>query len=224
MRRDFDLESFWGRKFAWLYAMVVEHNFINLIRLNFHQISDEAFRSAQPTMEQLERYTKKYGIKTIINLKGEDPAGAYFLFEKEKCEELGLKLVNVGIKSRGIPHKEAILKAKNIFDDVEYPIWMHCKAGADRTGIYATLYQNFRKKIPVSETDQLKLIPFGHVKESKAGKVDHYFNTFKRYEKMYPNVDFFQWSQEVADPKVIDEAFKLNPIADFINDRILRRE
>ncbi len=224
MKRDFNLNTFWGRLYARFYALIVEHNFINYLRLNFHPISDEAYRSAQPTMEQLERYSKKYGIKTIINLKGENPAGAYFLFEKEKCEALGLKLVNVGIMSRGIPQKERISKAKDVFESIEYPIWMHCKAGADRTGIYATLYQYFRKQIPIKETNQLSFIPFGHVKQSKAGKVDFYFDTFVAYQEQHPNTEFYHWSQEIANEEQMERDFVSNTIADFINDRILRRE
>lgn len=224
MRREFDLKSFWGRRYAWLYAFFVEHNFINLFRLNFHRVSDECYRSAQPTMEQLERYSKKYGIKTIVNLKGENPSGAYFQFEKEKCEDLGLNLVNVSVYSRAIPTKDRIASAKRVFESVEYPIWMHCKAGADRTGIYATLYQYFRKHIPVGETNQLKLFPFGHMKQSKAGKVDFYFNTFVEYKKEHPDAEFYHWSQEIADGERLNEKFVLSPMADFVNDVILRRE
>jgi protein tyrosine phosphatase (PTP) superfamily phosphohydrolase (DUF442 family) len=224
VRRDFNLKTRSGRAFAWLFAMTAEHNFINLFRLNFHKISPIAYRSAQPTMSQLKRYSKKYGIKTIINLKGTNPAGAYFHFEKEKCEELGLTLVNVGIKSRGIPKPEQITQAKEIFESVEYPIWMHCKAGADRTGIYAVLYQYFKEHIPVAQTDQLAFWPFGHIKYSKAGKVDFYFETFIRYQKEHPDTEFYDWSQNIADRDQIEKAFKSNTIANFINDYILRRE
>ena len=48
----FNLKTLWGRTVAWLYAMLVEHNFTNVIRFNFHRISEEAFRSSQPTRWQ----------------------------------------------------------------------------------------------------------------------------------------------------------------------------
>ncbi|MEA3513680.1 MAG: tyrosine-protein phosphatase [Campylobacterota bacterium] len=228
MRTDFNLKSFWGRVYAWLYAMIVEHNVINLLRLNFHEVSTkqkgEAYRSAQPTMEQLKRYSKKYGIKTIINLKGHNPKGAYFLFEKEQCEKLGLKLVNIGIKSRGIPKSEQIAEAKKIFEEVEYPIWMHCKAGSDRTGIYANLYQYFREKIVIKDTNQLAFFPFGHVKQSKAGQVDFYFEKFEEYEKENPDAEFYDWTQNIANRSELEKEFHSSKIADFINDKILRRQ
>ena len=224
MRSDFDLKTKTGRVFAWLYAMFVEHNFINIFRLNFHKISNEAYRSAQPTMWQMERYVKKYNIKTIINLKGKKPKGAYFLFEQEKCKELGVELINVGIKSRGILKPEQITEAKEIFEKVKYPIWMHCKAGSDRTGIYATLYQYFMQNIPIKNTNQLKFWPFGHIKRSKAGQVDFYFDKFIEYEKENPNAEFYFWSQNIVNIEKLQKEFHSSKIADFINDYILRRQ
>lgn len=224
MRRDFNLKSFWGRKYAFFYALTVEHHFINYLRNNFHQVSNEAYRSAQPTMGQIKKWQKKYGIKTIVNLKGENPAGAYFYFEKEQCEKLGIKLVNVGIKSRGIPQEWRIEKAKEVFATVEYPILMHCKAGADRAGVYSTLYQYFRQNIPIEKTNQLKFWPYGHIKYSKAGKIDFYFNTFIEYKKENPKTEFYNWSQNIANRDEIEKNFKTNKLADFINDKILRRE
>lgn len=220
----FDLKTPWGRARAWLYAMLVEHNFTNLFRFNFHRISAEAFRSSQPTMWQMRRIVKKYGIKTILNLKGSNANSAYWAFEQEQCEKLGIHLVNINIASRSIPDAERIRRAKEVFETIEYPMWMHCKAGADRTGIYATLYQYFREHTPIEETDQLKLWPFGHIRHSKAGKIDHYLERYKAYRKDHPEVGLLEWAETVADREQIDREFKAGGLASFINDTLLRRE
>lgn len=224
MKNDFDLESFWGRFNAKLYALFVEHNIINYLRLNFHKISHEAYRSAQPTPGQIEKYVKKHGIKTILNLKGSKPKGAYYAFEKEKCDELGVKIINIGIKSRGIPRPEQIEEAKEVFETVEYPIWMHCKAGSDRTGIYANLYQYFREKIAIKDTNQLAFWPYGHLKQTKAGQVDFYFDKFVEYEKENPEAEFYDWTQNIVDKKELEKEFHSSKLADFVYDKILKRE
>ncbi len=220
----FELNTPWGRVRAWLYAMLVEHNFTNLFRFNFHRISEEAFRSSQPTMWQLRRMVKKYGIKTIVNLKGPNERSAYWAFEREQCRKLGIHLVDVSIASRSIPDVGRIRRAKEVFETIEYPMWMHCKAGADRTGIYATLYQYFRKGIPIEDTDQLRLWPYGHIKHSKAGKIDHYLEQYIAYRKTHPEVGLLEWAETVADRDQIDRAFKVGGLASFINDYLLRRE
>ncbi len=224
MNSRFNIKTFKGRIYAWMYAMFAEHNFINLFRLNFHKISDEAYRSAQPTMEQLERYVKKYGFKTIVNLKNANPKSAYYQFEKEKCEKLGITLIDVNVASRAILRPEQVKRAKEIFETAEYPIWIHCKAGADRTGIYATLYQYFRENTPIERTNQLSFWPFGHLKASKAGKVDFYFEQFLKYKKEHPEAEFFEWSQTIANREEINALYQSSKFSDIINDYILRRE
>lgn len=224
MKNNVDLTTTWGRIKAWFYAMFIEHNIINYLRLNFHAISDEAYRSAQPTPSQIRKYVKKHNIKTIINLKGKNPKGPYWEFEKETCDELGIPIVNVGIKSRGIPNKDQIREAKEIFESIEYPIWMHCKAGSDRTGIYANLYQYFKLGIDIKDTNQLAFWPYGHIKQSKAGQVDFYFDKFVEYQEQYPQTEFFDWTQTIANKKELENEFHTSKLADFINDKILRRQ
>lgn len=220
----FDLSTPWGRTWAWLYAMLVEHNFTNLFRFNFHRISHEAFRSSQPTMWQLRRMVRKHGIKTIVNLKGANPDSAYYLFEREQCEKLGIHLIDVSIASRSVPSVERIRRAKEVFETAEYPIWIHCKAGADRAGIYSTLYQHFRLGIPIAQTDQLRLWPFGHIRYSKAGKIDHYLERYVEYHHTHPEVGLLEWAEKVADVEQIEREFKPQGLASFINDYLLRRE
>lgn len=220
----FKLNTRWGRAKAWLYAMLVEHNFTNIFRFNFHRVSEEAFRSSQPTMWQLRRMVKKYGIKTIVNLKGPNERSAYWAFEREQCKKLGVTLVDVSIASRSVPDVGRVRRAKEVFDSIEYPMWMHCKAGADRTGIYATLYQYFRKGVPIEQTDQLKLWPYGHIKHSKAGKIDFYLEQYVAYRKEHPEVGLLEWAENIADRDRIDREFKAGGLASFINDHILHRE
>ncbi len=220
----FSIDTKFARVKAWLYAMFQEHNFINLFRYNFHKISDGVYRSSQPTMYQLERDVKKYGIKTILNLKGANPNSAYYLFEKEKCEELGVKLVDITVFSRRIPDSKTLVEAKEIFGKIEYPMWMHCKAGADRTGVYATLFQYFHEKKPIEETNQLRFWPFGHIKYAKAGKIDFYFEKFKEYQKEHPEADLLYWAENIADTEALDREFKPLKIADVLYDYVLRRQ
>jgi len=220
----FNLDTLWGRAWAWLYAMFVEHNFTNLIRFNFHRISDEAYRSSQPTMWQLRREVKRRGIKTIINLKGANPGSAYYAFEKAQCARLGITLVDIEIYSRGIPEGSRIRRAQKVFASVKYPIWIHCKAGGDRAGIYSTLYQYFRQHIPIAQTDQLRLWPFGHIKHSNAGKFDFYLEQFLAYQSEHPEAEFLDWAERIADREQIARDFKPSGLASFINDVVLRRE
>ena len=225
MNNRWNIKSFWGRKKAWLFAMFIEdHNFTNVVRLNFHEIAKNVFRSSQPTMWQLKRLKKKYNLVEIVNLKDENRNCAYFHFEEEKCQELGLKLVNVQIGSREFPTYEDLLSYKKVIEEMQEPVLIHCKAGADRTGIFCTLYQYFKENRDIRDTDQLKLFPYGHVKYSNAGKVDYYFEQFAKYQETHPKIDLLTWARDIADLEQFKKDFQPNPIAAFINDKILKRE
>jgi protein tyrosine/serine phosphatase len=220
-----NIKSFWGRKKAWIYAMfLVDHNFTNLFRFNFHEISKDIYRSSQPTMWQLKRIKEKYNIKTIVNLKDANRNCAYFLFEEEKCKELGLELINVNIRSRAFPKYEQILKYKEVMENMEGPVLIHCKAGADRTGIFCTLYQYFIEKKQIKETNQLKFWPYGHVKYSDAGRIDYYFEQFAKYQEKNPDVDLLTWAKNIVNLDELEKNFVTNPIANFINNKLLKRE
>lgn len=220
----FDLTTRLGRAKAWLHATLVEHLAFNFFYRNFHRLSDEAFRSAQPTPGQIARTVRKHGIRTILNLKNRNPNSAQYLLEAEQCQALGVTLVDISIASRAFPEPEKLRLAKTLFEQVEYPIWIHCKAGSDRAGIYSTLYQHFRLGRPIAETDQLKFIPFGHFRHSNAGKFDFFLEQYLAYQKDHPDIGLIEWAETAADYPAIKRAFKSTGWSNFINDVVLRRE
>ena len=54
-----------------------------------------------------------------------------------------------------------------------------------RASLMSVLYMHLKmgKSVEESMQSQLKLIPFGHVKESKTGLIDHFFNAYLKYQK-----------------------------------------
>ena len=220
----FRLDTPQNRLLAWLHAMFQEHNFTNLFRFNFHRISDDAFRSSQPTMWQLRRMVKRHGIRTILNLKGANPNSAYWAFEREQCEKLGITLIDIDIRSREAPRPEDMRRAKALFASIAYPMWMHCKAGADRTGIYATFFQHFHQQMPIEHTNQLRLWPYGHFRRAKAGRIDNYLQHYLAYRQVRPEIGLLEWAEQVVDRDRLDREFRPFALASFINDRLFRRE
>ena len=123
---------------AWLDMWLVDHGFIRDIYCNIHPVAKGVWRSAQPAPRHL-RWAKRQGIRTILNLRGRrDTCGSYIL-EREACQSLGLTLVDFPIRSRSPLDKETLRAAAGLFDQLEYPILMHCKSGADRAGFMADL-------------------------------------------------------------------------------------
>ena len=104
----------------------------------FFKVSEGLYRGAQPTEEGFRRL-KELGIKTIINLRGEDDTG---LAEKETVERLGLRYHNVGLPGLSRPTDEQVARVMSIIDASENgPVFIHCRRGADRTGTIVAVYR-----------------------------------------------------------------------------------
>ena len=109
--------------------------------LNFHVVKEgELYRSAQPGGSDLRRIHQEYGIKSVINLRGEHEGERWYDKEVAVTNELGLKRVDIPMLADQLPTRENLLALLDAFNDLPLPILIHCKAGSDRTGEAAALY------------------------------------------------------------------------------------
>lgn len=95
-------------------------------------------RGGRPTAQGLTLLAQK-GIKTIINLESSKSA---VQFEKQNLRTSGIHLITVPMDSFSTPKDsqvKAILDALN--DPKNYPIYIHCQHGEDRTGLIVGLYR-----------------------------------------------------------------------------------
>jgi protein tyrosine/serine phosphatase len=104
----------------------------------FGILADGLYRGGQPT-EKGFQFLKAKGVKTVINLRAEDNS------EEATVEKLGMKYFRIPIDEVR-PWSEvpagAIAKYFELVNNPKnYPIFFHCRRGADRTGFLAALYR-----------------------------------------------------------------------------------
>lgn len=215
--------TFGGRVRAFLDMWLVDHGFIRDIYCNIHPVSKNVWRSAQPSPRHL-RWAKRQGIRTILNLRGRrDTCGSYIL-EREACQALGLTLVDFPIRSRSPLDRETLLAATRLFDQLEYPVLLHCKSGADRAGFMATLYLFLHERVPLRQAMKTHLsLAYGHVKQAKTGVIDFFFEKFLADGGSSPE-SFVSWIQNRYDRNALEAGFKEDWLAGIIINKILRRE
>ena len=75
----------------YLALYIIDHGFVRAVYPNFHSVGKKLYRSSQPSPKQLLSLKNRYGIRTIINLRGENGLSAFKL-EKEACKKLNLNI------------------------------------------------------------------------------------------------------------------------------------
>lgn len=199
-----------------------DHAFLRLGFRNAHWISEEFVRTNQPWPHQLAGW-KRRGVRTVLNLRGSADGGSQRI-EREACAALGLELVEFRISSKEAPDREQILAARRLFDEIAYPALMHCKSGADRTGLMSVLYLHFRKGRPIREAiDQLSL-RYLHMKSGRPGVLDAVFATY--LDEVEPTgTSFLDWVESPAyDPAAIQQAYAARMTRGWLTEGLLRRE
>lgn len=218
----YKIKTPWERIKAHLAALFIDHEILRIFYRNFFPVGKNAFRGNHPSGGFIRKLKENYGVKTIINLRGANQTGQYML-EKEACEKYGVTLVDTPFSSREAPPKASIHRLFNLFDSVDYPIYMHCKSGADRAGIGSTLYEFYKEGIPLQESKQLH-IKYGHIKGSETGVLDLFIQKWADYQTANPDVAFIDWVDNTYDPETINKEFKASLWSNILVNKILRRE
>ncbi len=108
---------------------------------NFDVVEDGVlYRSGQLSGKTFDFYIKKYGIKTVINLRGEHPEANWWQQEKEVTEKNNVSLYNISLCASKLTSKKNLKTILNIFDTAPRPMLVHCRVGVDRTGEVAALW------------------------------------------------------------------------------------
>ena len=216
-----DLNNPADRKKAYRDLTWGDHGFLRLRFANHHAIGGGMFRENQPSPKRIAQWAKM-GIKTNVNLRGESPKG-FYLLEKEACARHGITMVDFRVYSRDTHTAEKIRGAKELFESIEYPSVMHCKSGADRTGIMGVLYRHFHMGDSIQEAMEQLEFKYLHVKQGKTGMLDFFFKDYLTYAKTH-DIEFIDWVETVYNPADVKARFMEQWSGNPVTELILRRE
>ena len=179
-----DISTPAARRRAYLHFHLLDHGILRSFWSNLAQISPGVWRSNQPSPKRLRKY-KRMGIKTILNLRGENGKSPY-LFEREACTATGLTLVNRNMNARALVPAPMLLDLLEKFETIERPFVMHCKSGADRAGLASALYLLHMENLPVTEAKKQLSIRFLHLRSFRTGILDHFLDAYEHDQKTDP--------------------------------------
>jgi len=220
-----NLKTRLGRLIARLDMYLVDHGAFRALYNNLHHLGGGMYRLSQPSPSQLRRYRKTLGIRTVLNLRGENLGQGSYALEADACRRLGLKLISFSLGSRRMPRVDEVLALREAFQTIEYPAMLHCKSGADRAGLASALYRHFHLGEPIEKLTELSW-RYGHFQFGNTGRLDYFFEAYLAAHRAQP-IEFMDWVQKVYDPEALQAEYdrrRKSRLGIWFVDKVLRRE
>lgn len=185
-----------ARAMRWFYWQ--DHHILRVKWHNFATVAPDIFRSNQPDVKRLLAY-KKLGIRSVLNLRGVSEKPFYALTQ-EACDAAGMTLYTVSkLSAHRAPDKGALAQIFEIFDKAERGILIHCRSGADRTGLISAFYLIDQCDMPLAEARAQLSFRYLHIRWSASGILDMILDDFARVEGQKSLRDWIADDYDAAD-------------------------
>ena len=120
------------------------------------------YRSAQLNEQKLADVIAAYGIKSVINLRGENSGSWWYDNEVAVTTAHGTSHLDVRMSALQDPADATIAKLMETMRTAPRPILIHCQSGSDRTGLAAALFERFVERRPADIAAHQISFRYGH--------------------------------------------------------------
>jgi protein tyrosine phosphatase (PTP) superfamily phosphohydrolase (DUF442 family) len=210
-----------GRRRAWVDSLLVDHGVFRLAWTNASAVvPGRLYRCNHPPPGRLTAMVRRWGIRTVLNLRGATGNGSDAL-SRERARHLGLAFVDAPMSSGRAPSRERLMVLLEALRTMREPGLVYCKSGADRAGFAAAVFLLLQGATVKQAMRQLSM-RWGHWHRSRAGVLDAVLQTYEREAE--GRVAFRDWVRDCYDPDAIAGGFTTRRLHAFITDRVLHRE
>jgi len=134
-----------------------------MVRHNFHVVSPGlVYRSAQMDAAGLTETIQEHGIRSILNLRGVNE-DSWYNAETNTSQRLGVAHYDFKLSAGNELSDEEMEKILKTIGDAPKPMLIHCKSGADRTGLVGALYLYSLEGKSAESADHELTVWCGHV-------------------------------------------------------------
>jgi undecaprenyl-diphosphatase len=146
---------------------------------NLHEIiPGQLYRGAQPSPAALARLIDRHHIRTVLNVRGCCWPDEWYLGEAKLCQERGVNLEDVSFSAVHLPSRHELRILIDVLDRAERPIFVHCRHGADRTGIAGMAAHLLMDEHTFASAHQQLSIRYGHLAIGKTAMLDRFMKLY----------------------------------------------
>jgi undecaprenyl-diphosphatase len=193
-----------------------------LTKNNFHEVTEgQLYRSAQLSSGTLENVVEKYDIKTVISLRRPKPEESWFNNEKEAARELGVGHHDIAMDLTFSPRIDHLIELRDLLENAPKPVLVHCRAGADRTGLAAVMAKLLDGSSSLDDARAQVSWKFHAVRENSMGIpfFDAYVTWLESTGTEHSADQFNSW----LDNEYVDLSGNIHFLVDQIRDQLWQR-
>ena len=171
----------------WVFAAAVAFilctlSFLGYIGLfgNFHEITPgKCYRSEQLKPQAIKDAIASRGIKSVLNLRGEQKNADWYKGELAACIEQNIDHADFNIGLGQLPKPETLQQLVTKLENGPYPMLLHCRSGSDRTGLASAFYLNIVEKKPLDDAEAEQVTwRYGHFGIGRAQSINAFFKLY----------------------------------------------
>jgi protein tyrosine phosphatase (PTP) superfamily phosphohydrolase (DUF442 family) len=119
-------------------ALIIGH--VCLVQKNFRIASPDLFRSGQLSDSDWQRTFDQTHYRSVLNLQGAKPDTSWYQTEIQFASDHGIEHFDYGLSAHVSPTIDQMREIVALMRRAPKPLLIHCKNGADRSGLVAALY------------------------------------------------------------------------------------
>jgi len=180
-----------------------DHAWVRVLLPNTYPVDEDLWRSNHPGRRRMEQLTRNAGIRSILSLRG-DADNTPNILERAAADDLGLSLRFIRLRTASLPPPDTLLNLVVELRTMPKPMLVHCKSGADRTGLAVTLYLHVIKGRPLDKARRALSWRYGHFQISRAGIVHRLLDTYAAAHTK-TGIGFEEWVHNAYDPTALSD-------------------
>lgn len=172
---------------------------------NKHELlPGRVYRTAQLNEDGLREFIEAKGVKTVINLRGfcPGPESPWYAGEVRTTHALGVSQEDITFSANRLPAPVELRRLIDVLDHAEYPVAFHCKRGADRTGLTATVVMLLYTDASLDRARRQLWPRYGHFRFGRTAAMDDFFDRYEAWLAGRPHAPdlFREWAASHYSP------------------------